>query len=469
MSESGGRYRYISEKNGGRMDFHWPQVFAKFASADRHKAALANRIREASMKTRKDELAQAKMNATLAQMEAAAAASMMAHGEALTHGPSLPTTGLKMNIFDPKQHKDIGSMAQEMAARRDGAAKRKGLSGAAPGMVGPTPKVTKEDVASAYRDLTNPAAAGPALPASHVIQHLPQQQTQTGEISWVQAKDQNGRTYYWNIFDETTRWEQPSYFYSAAQYEKKVKEFEEARDKYYYGTDEVKAVRQGKKSLEKYIQSKIAESGMESTVENNREELGLNKKKKEKMKAWEKKKAEREKRWKQRQGKEEQDQEEPTEEGSPQNEDLDSSSMGEIPLPPSEGTSSSDTFSHLPELPNGDSEYSNEVQPEAVKTEIESFPPPPDFTKPYDPRGGWVRITAAEKNDGPFESPLTARYRELEEQQKKEEEQRQKEQLNEPKIEFEEKTAVTMTKKVKGPIEFKKKTTTRNIRKREED
>ena len=47
-----------------------------------------------------------------------------------------------------------------------------------------------------------------------------------------------------------------------------------------------------------------------------------------------------------------------------------------------------------------------------------------------------------------FESPLTARYRELEEQKKQKEEELARAEAAEPKIEFEEKTAAVLTKKV---------------------
>lgn len=118
---------------------------------ERHKAMLQQRIRETMQKGKKQELADMKLNGTLAKMEAAAAASMARNGEAIVAGPSLPATGLRMNIFDPSKHKDVGSMAKEMSSRREAAGNvKRGAQSAAVGA--PNVKITKDDVVSAYRD-----------------------------------------------------------------------------------------------------------------------------------------------------------------------------------------------------------------------------------------------------------------------------------------------------------------------------
>ncbi|CAB3407839.1 unnamed protein product [Caenorhabditis bovis] len=420
---------------------------------ERHKAMLANKIRETMQKGKKQELANAKLNATLAKMTAAATSTMAKRGEGIIQGPQLPSMGLQMNIFDPNKFKDVGSMAKEMSARRDGI--RKGISGAAPPPAANHPmKITKDDVVSAYRDLTNPQAAGaqgPALPEAYAVKYLPETQTKCAEICWVRAKSEEG-TYYWNLFDNSTRWDQPSHFYTEEQYEEKVREFEENRKRNYYGLDEVKAVKMGKQDVEAYIKSQIAQSGLANLVETNRKELNI-------VDRSEKgRKAEKRRRWEERQKEqqrlaEEEQQTRMAAEEATVNLDYDG-----IPLPEEEPTSSSQPQPEIimpPPPPAPVYEVKQAKEPE--KKDEPKFLPPAI--------GGWIRIKPEEKPDIPYESPLTKRFREEEEQEKIAAEIREKE---EPKIEFEEKTAAVMTKKIKGPIEFKKKTGPKNIRKRGE-
>ncbi|VDL84941.1 unnamed protein product [Nippostrongylus brasiliensis] len=85
----------------------------------KHKDALAAKLRELGRASKEKEREQSKMNSALAAMEAAALKSMREHGEALEQGPALPCTGLASRIFDPRQMKDVGLMAREMAKRKN--------------------------------------------------------------------------------------------------------------------------------------------------------------------------------------------------------------------------------------------------------------------------------------------------------------------------------------------------------------
>ncbi|CAB04486.1 U1-type domain-containing protein [Caenorhabditis elegans] len=437
---------------------------------ERHKAMLQQRIRETMQKGKKQELADMKLNGTLAKMEAAAAASMARNGEAIVAGPSLPATGLRMNIFDPSKHKDVGSMAKEMSSRREAAGNvKRGAQSAAVGA--PNVKITKDDVVSAYRDLTNPNAAGPALPEHLAVGYMPETQVQCVEIQWVRAKNPSAPPghYYWNLFDNSTRWTAPAHFYTEQQYEQKCAEFEEQRTKNYYGMDEVQAVRSGKTDVESYIKAQISKSGLSEQVEANRKEQNYVDKPNNKFKKLtkEEKKAQWEERRRQKDTERAEDEErrreaEEDEDVSDEESDEDEEEFEIIGTPEREALVLR--------------EHSSTPPPEELQEQLEEPPKIPEIglieppkpsipTTPGAPFGAWQRVEKSEKTTEIFESPLTARFREEEEERKEEEEKKRQE---EPKFEFGEKTASVMTKKVKGPIEFKKKTANRNIRKREE-
>ncbi|EGT31856.1 hypothetical protein CAEBREN_09481 [Caenorhabditis brenneri] len=455
---------------------------------ERHKAMLQQRIRETMQKGKKQEMADAKLNGTLARMEAAAAASMSRNGEGVMAGPSLPATGLRMNIFDPTKHKDVGSMAKEMAARREAGALKRGISGAtAPSAGAPDLKITKGDKVSAYRDLTNPNAAGPALPEHLAVAYMPETQVQCAEIQWVRAKNPDGPGhYFWNLFDNSTRWDTPSHFYTEKEYEQKCAEFEQQRKKNYYGMDEVGAVRSGKKDVESYIKEQIAACGLADQVEANRKEQnyvdrprkGQKLTKEEKKALWEERRKEKQER---KEAEEKRNrEEEKTAEASDEEDDSEEDYSDEeddvddeedevfeiVGTPEREAMIDEDLDEMLiappppPEVSEEPSKPSEAPIPEVGLIE----PPKPSIPTSGAPYGAWVRIQKEEKTEV-FESPLTARYREEEAERKEEEEKKHAE---EPKFEFGEKTATVMTKKVKGPIEFKKKSGNRNIRKREE-
>ncbi|PIO67872.1 hypothetical protein TELCIR_10361 [Teladorsagia circumcincta] len=85
----------------------------------KHKDALAAKLRELGRATHEKEKMQAKMSTALAAMEAAALKAMRENGEGIEQGPALPSTGLSSKIFDPRQLKDVGSFAREMAKRKN--------------------------------------------------------------------------------------------------------------------------------------------------------------------------------------------------------------------------------------------------------------------------------------------------------------------------------------------------------------
>ncbi|EFP06931.1 hypothetical protein CRE_15780 [Caenorhabditis remanei] len=454
-----------------------------------HKAKLQQRIRETMQKGKKQELADMKLNGTLAKMEAAAAASMARHGEGVLAGPSLPPTGLfRMNIFDPTKHKDVGAMAKEMASRREAGAVKRGAATAVGGA--PDLKISKGDVVSAYRDLTNPNAAGPALPEHLAVGYMPETQVQCAEIAWVRAKNPDGPgSYYWNLFDNSTRWDTPNHFYTEKQYEQKCRDFEEQRTKNYYGMDEVQVVRSGKKDVESYIKSQIAASGLTDLVESNRKEQnykeyrppsdGRKLTKEQKKALWEERRREKEQKWREREAEEEKKRKEMEgnrEEEEISDEEEDGSEVDdeeeeefEIVGTPEREAMLDEPYEEMLEAPPPSQKP--EKMPEIGLIE----PPKPSFISPENapqarqsipaaPYGAWIKVEKTEKTEI-FESPLTARFREEEAERVEEEEKKRAE---EPKFEFGEKTATVMTKKVKGPIEFKKKSGNRNIRKRED-
>uniref|UniRef100_A0A8R1DSX5 WW domain-containing protein n=2 Tax=Caenorhabditis japonica TaxID=281687 RepID=A0A8R1DSX5_CAEJA len=440
---------------------------------ERHKAMLQQRIRETMQKGKKQELADMKLNGTLAKMGAAAAASMARHGEGVVAGPSLPSTGLRMNIFDPSQHKNVASMAKEMAARREAGALKRGLSGASAPICDPSAaKITKDDVVSAYRDLTNPNAAGPALPEHLAVGYMPENQVQCAEIAWVRAKAPEGHTYYWNLFDNSTRWDAPMHFYTEQQYEEKCREFEENRKKNYYGLDEVQAVRSGKKDVESYIKEQLEQNGLKDLAEKNRKEQnyvdrprkGLKLTKAERKAAWEERKKEKEERrrkWEEES--EKQKDEVAKEEDGDSEDDVDDEEDSDSDSNSEEDMDDEEIF-EIVGTPEREAMDDDEIALPPPK-EAPEAPEEPKKPIPAAPYGSWVKITQEEKSSTPFESPLTARFR-AEEAERIIEEERRKEE--EPKFEFGEKTAAVMTKKVKGPIEFKRKGGNRSIRKREE-
>uniref|UniRef100_A0A1I7UT51 WW domain-containing protein n=1 Tax=Caenorhabditis tropicalis TaxID=1561998 RepID=A0A1I7UT51_9PELO len=435
---------------------------------ERHKAMLQQRIRDTMQKGKKQELADAKLNGTLAKMEAAAAASMARNGEGVMAGPSLPATGLRMNIFDPNKHKDVGSMAKEMAARREAGAMKRG---AAPPAAAPDLKISKGDVVSAYRDLTNPTAAGPALPEHLAVGYMPETQVQCAEIQWVRAKNPEGPGhYFWNLFDNSTRWDTPNHFYTEKEYEQKCSEFEQQRKKNYYGLDEVQAVRMGKKDVESYIKSQIAAAGYSDQVEANRKEQnytdrprkGQKLTKEEKKALWKERQKEKEEKRAEEERKRMEEEEEEEESDDYSDEDEEEEEFEIVGTPEREAMMDDEMLTAPPPPPE---EKSPEPEEPPKIPEIALIEPPkPSIPTPGAPFGAWVRVEKSEKTEI-FESPLTVRFREEEAERKEEEEKKRAE---EPKFEFGEKTAEVMTKKVKGPIEFKKRTANRNVRKREE-
>ncbi|PIO69202.1 hypothetical protein TELCIR_08987, partial [Teladorsagia circumcincta] len=84
--------------------------------------------------------------------------------------------------------------------------------------------------------------------------------------------------------------------------------------------------------------------------------------------------------------------------------------------------------------------------------------------QPSGPLGSWTRVKKVDS--GPVFSPLTARYRAEEERERKTTEAREKKAEKLDPLVFTEKTSAVLTKKVKGPIEFKKRTAAKSVRQR---
>ncbi|KAK6037064.1 hypothetical protein COOONC_25430 [Cooperia oncophora] len=99
------------------------------------------------------------------------------------------------------------------------------------------------------------------------------------------------------------------------------------------------------------------------------------------------------------------------------------------------------------------------VPPEAEEPVEEETP-----TQPAGPLGSWTRVKKVDS--GPVFSPLTAKYRAEEERHRKEAEAREKQQEKLEPVVFTEKTSAVLTKKVKGPIEFKKRSAAKSVRQR---
>ncbi|PAV56891.1 hypothetical protein WR25_20685 [Diploscapter pachys] len=414
-------------------------------NGQRHKAALAAKIRDLGKARTDKDLQTAKMMSTIAHMESAALASMKEHGEGITHGPELPETGIRPSAFDPKQYKDVGSMSKAMANLREGGisagtVSRGGLSNSLKTAL--KSEISTKAMSVNLTDGTSfgprlsgvggpqidpfmaAAAAGPALPFASPTEEA---------VLWVRAEAEDGRPYYWHIYDGSTTWERPGKFLTAEAYQQQLAELEKNKKQNYKGkrATESEIQKMERDTIKDFLKSKITSEGL--AVPKDAEILKDDHGKK------------RKKKWEDRgpKVKTERTEKEPKKEKTAE-EDSD------IPLPPDELPTSSNVF------------YSGDEAPS-----VEDIITQQTGNSKSGPFGPWIRVTQEEKERSTnFESPLTARYRELEEQKKQREEELAKAEAAEPKIEFEEKTAAVLTKKVKGPIEFKKKSATKNIRKR---
>uniref|UniRef100_A0A8L8KNG3 U1-type domain-containing protein n=1 Tax=Heligmosomoides polygyrus TaxID=6339 RepID=A0A8L8KNG3_HELPZ len=106
-------------------------------------------------------------------------------------------------------------------------------------------------------------------------------------------------------------------------------------------------------------------------------------------------------------------------------------------------------------------EVPHPVQLTEVQQELQQQQQQQQQAAPVGPLGSWTKVKKSDRRkelfnfSAPVYSPLTARYRAEEERERKA-----------PAIQFTEKTSGLLTKKVKGPIEFKKRTATKNVRQR---
>ncbi|PAV77846.1 hypothetical protein WR25_19976 [Diploscapter pachys] len=435
-------------------------------NGQRHKAALAVKIRDLGKARTDKDLQTAKMMSTIAHMESAALASMNEHGEGITHGPALPETGIRPTAFDPKQYKDVGSMSKAMANLREGGisagtVSRGGLSNSLKTAL--KSEISTKAMSVNLTDGTSfgprlsgvggpqidpfmaAAAAGPALPFAPPTEEA---------VMWVRAEAEDGRPYYWHIYDGSTTWERPGKFLTAEAYQQQLAELEKNKKQNYKGkrATESEIQKMERDTLKDFLKSKITSEGL--AVPKDAEILKDDHGKK------------RKKRWDERgpKVKAERTEKEPKKERTAE-EDSD------IPLPPDELPTSSNVFysgdvmiTGLKDANEREQEYS-EIKQEVPS--VEDIITQQTGNSKSGPFGPWIRVTQEEKErNANFESPLTARYRELDEQKKQKEEELAKAEAAEPKIKFEEKTAAVLTKKVKGPIEFKKKSATKNIRKR---
>ncbi|KAK6039848.1 WW domain protein [Cooperia oncophora] len=157
----------------------------------------------------KREKEQARMSTALAAMEAAALKAMRENGEGIEQGPALPSTGLSSKIFDPRQLKDVGSFAREMAKRKNEMAEvRNQKRPAQPSVASMSSKYFKKEVPQVvdYSEFTVP------LKKEEVESVTPT------EIVWAEADAGDGRSYYFHLYTGESTWEQPAAFYNKEQY-----------------------------------------------------------------------------------------------------------------------------------------------------------------------------------------------------------------------------------------------------------
>ncbi|KAK6030564.1 WW domain protein, partial [Ostertagia ostertagi] len=147
------------------------------------------------------------MSSALAAMEAAALKAMRENGEGIEQGPALPFTGLSSKIFDPRQLKDVGSFAREMAKRKNEMVEMKNQKRAAPQ---PT-----SSMASKYFKKEIPHV----VDYSEFTAPVPKEEMgSSAEIQWAEADAGDGRTYYFHLYTGEATWERPEFFFTKEQY-----------------------------------------------------------------------------------------------------------------------------------------------------------------------------------------------------------------------------------------------------------
>ncbi|VDM60272.1 unnamed protein product [Angiostrongylus costaricensis] len=382
----------------------------------KHKEALAAKLRELSRASREKEKAKAQMSTALAAMEAAALKAMRENGEGVEHGPSLPSTGLASKIFDPRQLKDIGSMAREMAKRKSEMQEVKAQKRVPLTVPCSTPKYFKREL---------------PVPVEYLESNVGVVKQEAGilplcdETVWVEADGGDGRTYYYHMYTGVSQWEKPKSFYTAEEYKRRFLDGElpkSTMDNETVKQEQPSAGTKDSNDEETRVVSQVKEDG-ESEVKTEPDDV----------------------------------------------ETASDLAVGDIPLPGPDVPVKKEPVESAIEsnlVPVSTPTITHECQP-AVDTsqphmdeQDEESPAPP-----HGPYGSWQRVTK-EDSQQKF-SPLTAKYRAEEERERKLLEEKEKlATKDEPSLEFTEKTGAVLTKKVKGPIEFKKRSAAKSVRQR---
>ncbi|TKR80815.1 hypothetical protein L596_014821 [Steinernema carpocapsae] len=151
-------------------------------TGEKHKAMLAQKLRNIGQERREREAADLNLQATLAQMEQAAVASMKGLPSKKAPGPPEST---RKKYFSVKKASSVEETARQIEERDK---QRKEL-------------LKRSQKSEFWKD------------------------DEQEEICWVQSEAQeDGNMYYWNIFTAETQWETPGRFYTAEEYTKKYTE-----------------------------------------------------------------------------------------------------------------------------------------------------------------------------------------------------------------------------------------------------
>lgn len=427
----------------------------------KHKDALAAKLRDLGRAAHEKEQAQWKMNTALAAMEAAALKAMKENGEGIEHGPALPSTGLSSKIFDPRQMKDVSSMAREMAKRKNELLEMKNKKRHPPPAPASAAKYFKSELSSSvdYSEFT--ASVPKTEPTSEPTTSAA---PSANDVVWVEADGEDGRKYYFHMYTGESIWEQPPSFYTMEEYGRFILSREFANMKQENIVTKMEEVSRTPDEMTE----RLAE-GVPSEAVVGRTAVEINASAEE---AVEQRVAVKK---------------EPIEEEAVDvphelcdiplpgaasavpnltpKEEPPLEPVSELLQPPSEaGTTSAEEVKVEEPAPQ---EAPHPVQLTEVQQELQQQQQQQQQQQaaPVGPLGSWTKVKKSDS--APVYSPLTARYRAEEERERKAAEERERQaMLGEPAIQFTEKTSGLLTKKVKGPIEFKKRTATKNVRQR---
>ncbi|KAK5965267.1 Transcription initiation factor IID subunit [Trichostrongylus colubriformis] len=398
----------------------------------KHKDALAAKLRELSRASREKEKMQARMSSALAAMEAAALKSMRENGEGIEQGPALPSTGLSSKIFDPRQLKDVGAFAREMAKRKNEMTGMKDQKRAAPPATSSmASKYFKREVANAvdYSEFTvplkNEEAEGETGPVPS-----------SAQILWAEADAGDGRSYYFHLYTGESTWERPAYFYTKEDYALLMQNAENSSAKVEAPVVKEEVCDESSNKAPDIEETTIPEVKSEPCVEEAANiphaicDIPLPGPACDGVNA-------------------------PTNEESPTESTI-TDTKEEAPMV--QPIVSAETIEPEVAQAIGVEENLEKNVPEQQLVEEEAS------KQPAGPLGSWTRVKKVDS--GPVFSPLTAKYRAEEERERKATEAREKQAEKLDPLVFTEKTSAVLTKKVKGPIEFKKRSATKSVRQR---